>query len=151
MVTLSHSSESPETLLAHDRFVRALARRLLADVHQADDVAQDTWLALALRPHEGLASMRAWLAGVVRRQAAKANRTDQRRLRREHAAARPESILAVDQVLEREALRKSVVDAVLVLEEPYRTTILLRFFEELPPRMVAVRMRTPLETVRTRI
>jgi protocatechuate 3,4-dioxygenase beta subunit len=95
--------------------------------------------------------MRAWLAGVVRRQAANANRADQRRLRREHAAARPESSLAVDQVLEREALRKSVVDAVLALEEPYRTTILLRFFEELPPRMVAVRMRTPLETVRTRI
>ena len=38
----------------------------------------------------------------------------------------------------------------LDLDEPYQTTMLLRFFEDLPPRVVAERMGVPVETVRTR-
>ena len=40
---------------------------------------------------------------------------------------------------------------VLALEEPYRETVLLRFFEDLPLKAIADRMRAPLETVRTRL
>ncbi|MBI3847168.1 MAG: hypothetical protein HY292_21275, partial [Planctomycetes bacterium] len=54
-------------------------------------------------------------------------------------------------VVEREALRREVVDAVLGLDEPYRTTLLLRFFEDEPASSIAKRLGIPVETVRTRI
>jgi hypothetical protein len=44
-----------------------------------------------------------------------------------------------------------VVRTVLALAEPYRTTILLRYFEALELTEVAARMGVPLETVRTRL
>jgi hypothetical protein len=40
---------------------------------------------------------------------------------------------------------------VLALEEPYRETVLLRYFENLPPRAIARRLAVPVETVRTRL
>ncbi len=41
--------------------------------------------------------------------------------------------------------------AVLALDEPYRSTLLLRFFDDLPPRDVAKRTGVPVETARARI
>ncbi|MBL8767753.1 MAG: hypothetical protein JNL94_10330, partial [Planctomycetes bacterium] len=38
------SFSSPEHLLAHDAFVRALAHALVRDPDRADDLAQQTWL-----------------------------------------------------------------------------------------------------------
>ncbi len=43
------------------------------------------------------------------------------------------------------------MDATLALAEPGRSTILLRFFEGLPPREIAARQRVPVETVRSRV
>jgi hypothetical protein len=43
-----------------------------------------------------------------------------------------------------------VVEALLLLDEPLRATLILRFLEELPPRAVATRMGVPVETVRSR-
>jgi DNA-directed RNA polymerase specialized sigma24 family protein len=39
----SLASATPDVLATHARFVRALARELLADPHAADDVAQEAW------------------------------------------------------------------------------------------------------------
>ncbi|MCI0346416.1 MAG: RNA polymerase sigma factor, partial [Chloroflexi bacterium] len=57
---------------------------------------------------------------------------------------------AVVEILEREEARRRVVEALLALDEPLRTTLILRFLEELPPRAVAARMDIPVETVRSR-
>ena len=35
----------PEVLLAHRSWARELARSMLIDEHQVDDLVQDTWLA----------------------------------------------------------------------------------------------------------
>jgi RNA polymerase sigma factor (sigma-70 family) len=43
-----------------------------------------------------------------------------------------------------------VIDAVLSLSEPIRSTIVLRYLEDLPPREVARRLGVPIETVRSR-
>jgi RNA polymerase sigma-70 factor (ECF subfamily) len=48
-------------------------------------------------------------------------------------------------------VQRAVVDAVLALPEPCRVAVLLRFFDELPPREIAERVGAPVETVRTRI
>ena len=56
-----------------------------------------------------------------------------------------------EEVQGREQILRSVVDAVLALDEPYRTTILLRYFEGLPPREIARRQSVPVTTVKSRL
>lgn len=138
-----------ERLLEHRAWVRALARQLVWDAGQVDDIEQQTWLAAVRRPpREG--SARAWLGGVVRNLAASLRRTEGR-LRRRHAAAFARAAApATDDVVAQAEQHRRVVDAVLALAEPYRTTLLLRFFEGLAPRQIAERMDAPVETVRAR-
>ncbi|HKB17191.1 MAG TPA: sigma-70 family RNA polymerase sigma factor, partial [Planctomycetota bacterium] len=128
----------PETLLTHGDFVRALARSLL-DEHRAEDVVQQTWVAALERPPRAPGRLRAWLAIVARNFAARAARSEDRRARREEAAARPERVPSTAELFEREAARRRVVEAVVALAEPYRACVLLRYFENLPPREIAGR------------
>lgn len=140
-----------ETLLTHRAWVDALARRLLADESAAADAAQETWVAAMRHPPGDEGTARSWLGRVLRNFAHERRRTDARRDARERASARPESSGGdVAAVVAQAELHKKLVLAVMDLEEPYRATILLRFFEGLPPRDVAARMAVPVETVRTR-
>src|SRR5262245_20131031 len=140
----------PETLLTHGDFVRALARSPL-DEHRAEDVVQQTWGAALERPPRAPGRLRAWLAIVARNFAARAARSEDRRARREEAAARPERVPSTAEVFEREAARRRVVEAVVALAEPYRASVLLRYFENLPPREIAARLDVLVGTVRTRL
>ncbi|MEW6741809.1 MAG: sigma factor-like helix-turn-helix DNA-binding protein [Planctomycetota bacterium] len=54
-------------------------------------------------------------------------------------------------LVERMEIDQRLVQAVLELKEPYRSTILSRFFEDLTAGEIAKRHRVPLETVRSRI
>jgi RNA polymerase sigma-70 factor (ECF subfamily) len=141
----------PERILQRSGFIRQLARRLLADASDADDLAQETWcVALRSGPRSN-AAWSVWLRHVVARLARIRRRTALRRQVREQRAARPEAAPDDQELLAREDARRAVVEAVLALPEPYRSTLVLRYFEELPPRVVAARMSVPVETVRTRI
>src|SRR5262245_7778646 len=117
---------SIEALLAHRDFVRGLVRALVSDPHHADDVTQDTWLAALENPPRDASALRSWLARVARRLAARFRRDERRRRRREEASARPEALPSTAEAVERETLRRRVVDAVLALDEPYRSTLILR-------------------------
>lgn len=140
----------PEELLGHERFVRELARRLVADVHTADDVVQDTFAAVLQAPARPLHSLRAWLATITRRTAERRARTERRRRRREDRAAADRPAPSVDELVAREQARAAVVRAVLELPRAYRDVVVLRWFEGLPPRDVARRLGVPVATVRTR-
>lgn len=140
----------PEHLLTHDAFVRGLARSLVQDEHSANDLAQDTWLAAIENAPQEPRSLRAWLRRVVHYLAGKRRLGEVRRKARQRRAAKPDYIPSAAEIVERETARRQVVRAVLKLKEPYRSTMLLRFFENLPPREVARRMKVPVETVRTR-
>jgi RNA polymerase sigma factor (sigma-70 family) len=129
--------------------LRRLARGLLFDPHRAEDVVQEAWLA-ALQQKSAPAGLGAWLAGSVRRLAPNLLRSEARRSRRERAAARPEAVPGPDELSGQLEVLRRLLDAVDRLEEPYRTTIGLRYFEELPPRAIAARLGLPVETVRTR-
>ena len=142
--------EDPKLWMAHEPGVRALARRLLDDLDQSEDVVQETWLA-ALRNRGPLKDPGAWLRGVVRHLALRVRRGEGRRAVREAAAAKREGLPSVASIVEREATRRRVLGAVLELDEPYRSAILLRYFENLPPRDLARRLGVPVETVRTRL
>src|SRR5258705_644359 len=78
-------------------------------------------------------------------------RGQERRTYREKVAATPDAVPSAEEVLERETARRGLVEAVFKLEEPYRSALVLRYFEDLPPREVARRLKVPVETARTRI
>ena len=58
---------------------------------------------------------------------------------------------ATDEVVARANMHQSVVRAVMELDEPYRTAVLLRYFDDLSCREIAERLEVPIETVRTRV
>ena len=141
-----------EDLLAHREWVRRMARALVQDDARADDLEQEVWTSALKRPPEGRGlPLRSWLATVLRFRAIDQRRAEARRRVREESVARPEGEPSAAEVVARGEILKRVVTAVMDLEEPYRSTVLLRYFEDLPPAAVAARQRVPLETVRTRL
>jgi len=142
---------NPESLLIHADFVRAVARRLIRDEHSAEDVAQKTWMVALDKQPDADRSVRAWLAGIARNISLRTLRADGRRKNREQAAAVSEEVRSTAEIVEKEALRKQVVETVLLLREPYRTVILFRYYDNLTPRSIAKRLDIPVETVKTRI
>ena len=109
---------SPEALRAESAALLALARALLGNEHDAQDVEQDTWLA-ALQ-HRSTNSDRAapWLRRVGYNFALRLRRKERARRSWEHAAARPESLPSTVEIVERVELHQRVVEAVLALDEP---------------------------------
>ncbi|HKE01886.1 MAG TPA: sigma-70 family RNA polymerase sigma factor [Planctomycetota bacterium] len=140
-----------DALLAHADWLRALARRLVGDADLAEDLTQSAWVAALERPPAHGRPPRRWLAAVLRARAFDLRRRASRVLRREAAAARNEAQPSALEVVERLSTHRTVVEAVLELDEPYRATILLRFFEGLSAREIARRFEVPVATVRTRI
>lgn len=142
---------TPEQLLEHGRSLRALARGLLADESAAEDVVQEAWVVALERPPRHAERIGGWLHAVVRSLAHKRQRGEGRRRRREELAARPEGTASTMESAEAAALCKRLVDAVVALEEPYRTVVSMRYFEDLPPREIARRLSVPRNTVRSRL
>ncbi|MHC4470397.1 MAG: RNA polymerase sigma factor, partial [Planctomycetota bacterium] len=138
-------------LLAHRAWVRRIARALMRDESRAQDLEQEVWRKAIARPPRDRGGLRGWLGTVLRRAASDQRRSEDRRSRHEKAAASPGTFPDVaDLVAEAESHRR-VVTAVMALAEPARSTVLLRYFEDLPPGEVARRLGVPVETVRTRL
>lgn len=140
-------------LAAHAEFVRRVARGLLAGEADADDVAQETLLAALERPpaRDGGGSLRAWLATVARNAAREWARRGERRRRREEKSARPEAVPSPLDTLDRQRTLRHLTDAILALPEPYRSTILARYYDALSPAAIAARSGIPAATVRTHL
>lgn len=151
-----------EALLRHREFVRRLARRLVRDDARADDVVQETYVAALKNPPRHAGALRAWLATVVRKLAWTHARSESRRAARERSSAPPAAAPRPEEVLERAEWHRRLVNHVMQLDEPYRSTVLLRYFEELnsseiarlhdvPPATVRTRLRRGLEQLRQRL
>ena len=140
-----------ELLLGQQDLVRRLARSLVFAQDHVDDVVQEAWLAAMRHPPREPAALRTWFGRVIENLARKHARAAVRRHRRERAAAAPEALPAVAEVLQREQQRKQVVDAVVGLPEPYRGVVLARFFEDLAPSEIARRRQIPAATVRSQL
>lgn len=140
------------TLLEQSAIVRRLVTDLVREVDLRDDAAQDTMTAALQSPPREASSFRAWADTVLRRWSSRARLNALRRKRRELAAQTETRDFADPAALaaQRELLKR-VVDAVYELEEPYRQTLLLRYFEDLAPKEIGRRTHTPLETVKTRL
>jgi hypothetical protein len=91
------------------------------------------------------------LTTILRRKLYERRREQAARLDRERLSARGEALPSTVEIVERAAIHHDLVQAVLELDEPYRTTVLWRYFEELPARVIAERAGIPIATVRTRL
>lgn len=135
-----------ESLLRHAGGIRALLRGLLSDDARIDDVLQDTWVAaLAKGPRPGV-PLGPWLKRVALNFALRLRRGEARRTARERAAARPDETPET-----RFDLQRDVVEELARLEEPYRSTLILRFFEGLSPAEIAEQRGMPPATVRSHL
>jgi len=141
-----------EALLSRQGWVNRLARRLAASDGDADDLVQEACLTAWKHPPRDPDHTGPWLARILKQAAARARKADRKRAAREQSTtSRTRRIPTPAEVTEREEARRRVVRLVLDLEEPHRSVILLRYFEELPLRDVARALEVPLETARTRL
>lgn len=142
---------SAELLLSHLGWLRQLAARLVADAALAEDLVQESAVAVLRSAPAERANTRAWLATILRNFAKRAHRATARRRFREFGAARPEALESTDSLVQRAQTQQAVVDAVLALDEPYRSTVLLRFFEDKKPREIAALHSVAVATVDSRL
>ncbi|NUN53837.1 MAG: carboxypeptidase regulatory-like domain-containing protein, partial [Planctomycetaceae bacterium] len=92
-----------------------------------------------------------WLATLLRNTAWKARRAEDRRGRREGDAPSPSPAPSPADLVAEAETHERVVRAVLSLEEPFRSTVLLRWFEDLPPQEMSRRLGVPPDTVKSRL
>lgn len=147
-----------EQLLAQVPWIRRLATRVAGDSHLAEDLAQDALVvALGGRRVAGAealsepAALRRWLAAVVQNLGRTRRRSERRRAAREAAMAEQGLSPSAYEVVERFATQGRLVRALLELDEPYRSTLLLRYFDSLTQREIAARTGVPASTVGTRL
>lgn len=145
------NTQSLHALLDQTGWIHALARKLVSDPHLAADLAQDACVQALEHQPDGSRPLRGWLATVMRNQLAKLRRGDQGRRTREQEP-RGEGLApdALD-VVEKAETHRNVVLAVLALDEPTRSTLLMRFFEQLSYDEIAARTNVTRAAVNSRI
>ena len=142
----------PQMLLANAGWMLGLARSLVRDEARAQDIVQETWLAALRSPGIASVRLRGWLSRVLRNFANLQHRREQRVARRERAVASQEGHDATpERLLERAESQRRLVEQVIALPDPYRSTILLRFYENLSLAEMAELTGAPLATTKTHL
>jgi RNA polymerase sigma factor (sigma-70 family) len=148
-------STDPGDLVRHGRFVKALARELARDESEADELAARTMAEAVARRPGGGPSLRVWLRRVLWRIFRRERRNEERRRRAsdsmEANASSRDSVPATVDLVARIELEHAIAAAFAALDEPYKSTLFLRFFDDLTPSQMAAQTGTPVETVKTRL
>ncbi|MCK6445299.1 MAG: sigma-70 family RNA polymerase sigma factor [Planctomycetes bacterium] len=146
----SAARDDLEHLLAHSGWARRLAVSLVGE-GDADDLVQETWrLALEQPPRAASpASLRAWLRRVLASLGRESRVRRSTRAWHEERAARPEA--HESGAAERAELQKRLADAVFALEAPYRTAIVLRYFDGFDAPAIAAKLGISHDAARQRV
>jgi RNA polymerase sigma-70 factor (ECF subfamily) len=147
---------SLDEILSQDRWLRALARRLVRDAATADDLVQETWFRTlraraASVPRGGGDAARAWLGRVLRNVWHEQGRATRARVQREARTRSPEATPAADEALERLELQRELAGHVLALPEPFRSVLLWRYTEGHSAAAIAEELGEPASRVRWRL
>jgi RNA polymerase sigma factor (sigma-70 family) len=140
-----------EELLRHASWLKGLAHSLVKDPDLAEDLVQQTWVKALERPPTRAGNTQGWLGRVLRNGIYTRYRAEQRRLARESRVAGSDGELFAHEVVERGETSRLLVEALMRLDEPYRSTLLMRFHEDMTPKEIAQRMDVPAGTVRARL
>jgi RNA polymerase sigma-70 factor (ECF subfamily) len=132
--------------------VYSVALRLLKDKEQAEDVMQDVFFQLWMKPDafvQGRGSLGAWLMVVTRNRAID-------KIRRRKANESPDDVVLLSRTnlaseAERNVLMERVRDVLENLPPEQQKTLELAYFEGLSHSEIAEQTGDPLGTVKTRI
>jgi RNA polymerase sigma-70 factor (ECF subfamily) len=134
----------------HSPWMRRLALALVGSADAADDVVQDAWARLAGAPTERGMHV-GFLVGLVRSLAHGKRRGEARRRVREASVARREELPSTAELAARFEVARRLMELLEQLDEPYRTTLVLRFYDELSAAEIGRRAGIPAGTVRARL
>ena len=151
VMTSQSCSVEVERLISEAGFVRSIARSLLFDGHEVDDLVQQTWLRALEKPPKSIANSRGYLGGLTRSLISNHRRSSARRKQREAQGSKVEGLPSPAELLAHQEMRSAVARAVSELPESYRTVVLLRYYEGLPPRRIATELGLGRDAVATRL
>lgn len=148
---------SAERWAATTQSLQRVARSIVGDAATAEDIVQNAWVdALERRRREpsggalgvpGIGWFRKLVQSrsidVVRRRSTAPQLFDM-----DAASSVPQP---GDPLSETLSMQRAVLDAVDALREPYRAVVFMRYFEELGPADIALRLGVPRKTVQTRL
>lgn len=141
-----------EALLVNERWVARLARALVRDDDEADDVVQDARVAFWRRGPRGPSSARSWLGTVVRNLSRNRARDARARAAAHAGATAPDDAVPSAEVsLERLEVHRRLAGLVAALDAPYRQALVMRYYEGLSAADIARRLGLPAGTVRWRV
>ncbi len=132
---------------------QAHARALLGSEHEAQDTVQDAWL-LALDPStRRTGDLLHWLRGTVRNLCRSRHRLAASERHRLAALASdgPAEGAAADVSAQRTEQALIVARALHALPSAYRQVIVLRYWDDLPPRAIGARLQLDTKVVRNRL
>lgn len=141
----------PDALVAHAAWMRRLALALTGREADADDLVQEAYVAALRSPPDPARAARPWLAEVVRNAWRMRLRGERRRRTREAVAPAGDAPASPDALLDRAMAQRLLADCVVSLDEPYRRTVLLRYFEGLSLSRIAEVEGVAHATVRWRL
>jgi RNA polymerase sigma factor (sigma-70 family) len=139
-----------QQLFVHGRWLRRLARDLVGNHADAEDLAQRVWVELA-KYKSSVDDLRAFSTTVIRRLAGRHRVEQESRVGHESRVARPESLSEskdADDVLTSQRL---LVRELQELDEFNRTLLVLRYFEDVSSAEIARRRGIPASTVRSQV
>jgi RNA polymerase sigma-70 factor, ECF subfamily len=142
---------SAEQLLQDIAWLKSLATTLANDRDDADDLVQEAWIAAWRRQPDATRPMRGWLTKVVRDLAGMKHRSDRRRAARHALTSNAQVPAAPDELLAQLRLHRLLVELVIELDEPYRSTIIQCFVEGRTSASIAQSLGIPAGTVRKRL
>jgi RNA polymerase sigma factor (sigma-70 family) len=141
-----------EELLAHADWLRRLAAHVArGDDAGAEDALQETWVAALRAPPGRDRPAQPWLAEVLRNFVRRALRGQGARQAREGRGGEAVAPATPDELLERAQAQRLLADLVMGLDEPFRATVLLRYFEGQSAAEIARAAGVPAGTVRWRL
>lgn len=141
-----------EELSAHTAWLRRLANALSSD-GSADDLVQETMMMAWRHAPERRDSLRPWLRRVMTNLIRMRHRSEQQRIERQRSWAQAVSSRAEteEELLDRHEGARRLAAAVSALDEPYRSTVLLRYAEQRTTGDIARLQGIPAGTVRWRL
>jgi RNA polymerase sigma factor (sigma-70 family) len=138
------TKEEMAVLLGETGWLRRVAARV-ASGDAAEDVVQDTWVVALDRAPSTDRGVRSWLATVARKLAHTRRRGEARRAERERLAG--EMMVGA----ETGEMLRIVGELAAQLDEPYRSAVLMRYYEGLSSTEIGERLGVPAGTVRWRL
>ncbi len=142
---------TPDAVLRDLDGLRALARSLVHGDAETDDLLQDTAIAAITHPPDEERPTRPWLATVLRNRWRMNRRAESRRRAREQTVAADEAEEQRDDPIDRARVLERLSTALVVLDEPFRTTVIRRYLDGESAAEIARTQGVPAGTVRWRL